>query len=62
MINPWLTHLKVTAVVRSAHLIGDRTAHGFAVLKADGGVVAWGHPSYGGDSAMAKSTGFYMIL
>jgi hypothetical protein len=42
-------------VVRCAHLIGDRTARGFAVLKADGGVVAWGHPSYGGDSAMAKT-------
>ncbi|CAL1128678.1 unnamed protein product [Cladocopium goreaui] len=43
----------VTAVVRCAHLIGDRTARGFAVLKADGGVVAWGHPSYGGDSRRA---------
>ena len=40
-------------MVRCPHLIGDRTARGFAVLKADGGVVCWGHPSYGGDSRAA---------
>lgn len=36
-------------MVRSAQLIGDRGARGFAVLRADGGVNCWGHPSFGGD-------------
>lgn len=40
---------QVTAVVRSAQLIGDRGARGFAVLRADGEVNCWGHPSFGGD-------------
>ena len=52
VIHSVLTHPhrhKVTAVVRSAQLIGDRGARGFAVLRADGGVNCWGHPSFGGD-------------
>lgn len=35
---------QVTAVVRSAQLIGDRGARGFAVLRADGEVNCLGPP------------------